>query len=75
MLGRALPPALVSLLVTAATAAAAPSPYDFKDNYRPQPPPAPERSRLPYEICGIVGGYLFTVLIWALLLITVGRTM
>ena len=75
MRGRALPPALVSLLVTAATAAAAPSPYDFKDNYRPQPPPAPERSRLPYEICGIVGGYLFTVLIWALLLITVGRTM
>jgi hypothetical protein len=86
MLGRALPPALVSLLLTVAAVAAAPSPYDFHDNYRekaPSPesgPPASfhatrERSRLPYEICGIVGGYLFTVLIWGLLLITLGRTM
>jgi hypothetical protein len=89
MLGRALPRALATLLLTAATAAtaaAAPSPYDFKDNYRekaPSPETGPsasfhatrERSRLPYEICGIVGGYLFTVLIWGLLLITVGRTM
>lgn len=86
MLGKALPPALFSLLLAAARAAASPSPYDFKDNYR-DPAPSPEdgppasfhaernKARLPYEICGVVGGYVFTVLIWGILLITVGRKM
>lgn len=84
MLGRTLPPALFSLLLAAARAAA--SPYDFKDNYR-DPAPSPEdgppasfnatrdKQRLPYEICGVVGGYVFTVLIWGVLLLTVGRKM
>lgn len=84
MLGRALPPVLFSLLLAASRATA--NPYDFKDNYSdsaPSPedgPPASfhatrERQRLPYEICGLVGGYLFTVLIWGVLLLTVGRKM
>ena len=86
MLGRTLPPALFSLLLAAARAAASPSPYDFKDNYNdPAPsaedgPPASfhatrDKQRLPYEICGLVGGYVFTVLIWGVLLLTVGRKM
>ncbi|KAF3006554.1 hypothetical protein E8E13_006201 [Curvularia kusanoi] len=86
MLSGTLPPALFSLLLVAARAAASPSPYDFKDNYHdtaPSPedgPPASfhatrDRQRLPYEICGIVGGYVLTVLIWGLLLLTVGRKM
>ncbi|KAJ4324343.1 hypothetical protein N0V94_001403, partial [Neodidymelliopsis sp. IMI 364377] len=88
MLGRALPPALFSLLLAAARAAASPSPspYDFKDNYHdkaPSPedgPPASahatrESQRLPYEICGLVGGYVLTVLLWGILLLTVGRKM
>lgn len=86
MLGRALPPALFSLLLAAARAAASPNPYDFKDNYN-DPAPSPEdgppasfhatrdRQRLPYEICGLVGGYVFTVLIWGVLLLTIGRKM
>ncbi|XPS92136.1 hypothetical protein M3J09_001542, partial [Ascochyta lentis] len=83
MLGRALPPALFSLLLAARAAA---TPYDFKDNYN-DPAPSPEdgppasfhatrdRQRLPYEICGLVGGYVFTVLIWGVLLLTIGRKM
>lgn len=86
MLGRALPPALFSLLLATARATASPSPYDFKDNYN-DPAPSPEdgppasfhatrdRQRLPYEICGLVGGYVLTVLIWGVLLLTVGRKM
>ncbi|KAJ4989528.1 hypothetical protein SVAN01_05063 [Stagonosporopsis vannaccii] len=86
MLGRTLPPALFSLLLAAARAAASPSPYDFKDNYN-DPAPSPEdgppasfhatrdRGRLPYEICGLVGGYVLTVLVWGILLLTVGRKM
>ena len=86
MLGRALPPALFSLLLAAVRAAATPNPYDFKDNYN-DPAPSPEdgppasfhatrdRQRLPYEICGLVGGYVFTVLIWGILLLTLGRKM
>lgn len=80
----ALPPPLFSLLLVAARAAA--TPYDFVDNYRdsaPSPedgPPAAfhatrDRQRLPYEICGLVGGYVFTVLIWGVLLLTIGRKM
>ncbi|OSS50778.1 hypothetical protein B5807_04307 [Epicoccum nigrum] len=81
-----LPPALFSLLLAAARAAASPSPYDFKDNYR-DPAPSPEdgppasfhatreKQRLPYEICGLVGGYVLTVLIWGVLLLTIGRKM
>ncbi|KAF2849938.1 hypothetical protein T440DRAFT_468990 [Plenodomus tracheiphilus IPT5] len=84
MLERALPPALFSLLLVVSRVSAVP--YDFKDNYRdPAPsaqdgPPASyhatrDRNVLPYEICGIVGGYVFTVLIWGVLLLTVGRRM
>ncbi|KAH6633275.1 hypothetical protein C7974DRAFT_392444 [Boeremia exigua] len=84
MLSRTLPPALFSLLLAAVRAS--PSPYDFKDNYN-DPAPSPEdgppasfhatreKGRLPYEICGLVGGYVLTVLIWGILLLTVGRKM
>lgn len=84
MLERALPPALFSLLLVVSGASAVP--YDFKDNYR-DPTPSPEdgppaayhavrdRNRLPYDVCGVVGGYVLTVLIWGLLLLTVGRKM
>ncbi|KAF1930141.1 uncharacterized protein M421DRAFT_24123, partial [Didymella exigua CBS 183.55] len=78
--------ALFSLLLAAARTAASPSPYDFKDNYN-DPAPSPDdgppasfyaernEQRLPYEICGLVGGYVFTVLIWGILLLTIGRRM
>ncbi|CAE6995971.1 hypothetical protein PTTW11_00235 [Pyrenophora teres f. teres] len=84
MLLGALPPALVSLLLVATGASA--SPYNFLDNYR-NPAPSPEdgppgayhairnKDVLPYEICGIVGGYVLTVLVWGVLLLTVGRRM
>lgn len=74
----------LSLLLIASSAVAAP--YDFLDNYR-QKAPAPEdgppaaanasrdRALLPGQICGIVGGYVATVLIWGILLLTVGRKM
>lgn len=80
-----LPPAL--LLLLAGFVAAAPHPsYNFLDNYR-DPAPSPEKgppasanasrdkSLLPAQICGIVGGYVITVLIWGILLLTVGRRM
>ncbi|RMZ74547.1 hypothetical protein GMOD_00003598 [Pyrenophora seminiperda CCB06] len=84
MLLGALPPALVSLLLVASGASA--SPYNFLDNYRDPAPSAQEgppaayhairnKNVLPYEICGIVGGYLLTVLVWGILLLTVGRRM
>jgi hypothetical protein len=86
MLERALPPALVQLLLTVAVSAAPPTSYNFLDNYRdPAPaaedgPPASynavrDKNVLPYEICGVVGGYVLTVLIWGVLLLTVGRRM
>lgn len=80
---RLLPTAL-SLLIVATCIDAAP--YDFLDNYR-NPPPSPEdgppasahasrnKSLLPAQICGVVGGYVLTVLIWGVLLLTVGRRM
>ncbi|KAI4658122.1 uncharacterized protein J4E79_007103 [Alternaria viburni] len=84
MLVGALPPALISLLLVASRVSAAP--YDFLDNYRDPTPAADEgppasyqavrdKNVLPYEICGVVGGYVFTVLIWGVLLLTVGRKM
>ncbi|KAG9187349.1 hypothetical protein G6011_05220 [Alternaria panax] len=84
MLERALPPALVSLLLVASGVSA--TPYNFLDNYRDPTPAADEgppasyhairdKNVLPYEICGVVGGYVFTVLIWGVLLLTVGRKM
>ncbi|KAF7577788.1 Pneumo-att-G multi-domain protein [Pyrenophora tritici-repentis] len=84
MLLGALPPALVSLLLVATGASAAP--YNFLNNYR-DPVPSPEdgppaayhairnKDVLPYEICGVVGGYVLTVLVWGVLLLTVGRRM
>ncbi|KAH7068650.1 hypothetical protein FB567DRAFT_599045 [Paraphoma chrysanthemicola] len=84
MLERALPPALVSLILVVSKAAA--HPYDFKDNYKkdaPAPEDGPPASynasrdpnRLPYDIAGVVGGYVLTVLIFGVLLLTVGRKM
>ncbi|KAF1969557.1 hypothetical protein BU23DRAFT_557573 [Bimuria novae-zelandiae CBS 107.79] len=81
-----LPPALLLLLATVTDSAPSPRPYDFVDNYRdaaPSPqegPPASanasrDRSLLPAQICGIVAGYIGTVLIWGILLLTVGRRM
>ncbi|USP81368.1 uncharacterized protein yc1106_08642 [Curvularia clavata] len=84
MLDTSLPPSLLSLLLVATRVSA--TPYNFLDNYR-TPAPAPQdgppasyhairdKSVLPYEICGIVGGYVLTVLIWGVLLLTVGRRM
>lgn len=84
MLERALPPALLSLILVVSEAAA--HPYDFKDNYKnsaPAPEDGPPASynasrdpnRLPYDIAGVVGGYVLTVLIFGVLLLTVGRRM
>ncbi|KAH9864114.1 hypothetical protein J1614_010047 [Plenodomus biglobosus] len=84
MLERALPPALFSLLLVVSRVSAVP--YAQQDNYRdpassaedgPQASYLATRDRniLPYQICGVVGGYLFTVLIWGVLLLTVGRKM
>lgn len=84
MLLGALPPALVSLLLVASGVSA--SPYNFLDNYRDPTPSAEDgppaayhavrnKAVLPYEICAIVGGYVFTVLLWGVLLLTVGRRM
>ena len=83
-----LPPALLLLLASAVHVHSAPSPrpYNFLDNYRdaaPSPqvgPPASahasrDRNLLPAQICGIVAGYVGTVLIWGILLLTVGRRM
>ncbi|CAO2655990.1 Nn.00g047930.m01.CDS01 [Neocucurbitaria sp. VM-36] len=84
MLDRALPPALLSLVLVISRASAAP--YNFLDNYR-DPAPSPEdgppasyhatrdRNRLAYDVGGLVGGYVLTVLIWGVLLLTVGRRM
>ncbi|KAH5282695.1 hypothetical protein HBI70_064250 [Parastagonospora nodorum] len=84
MLDRALPPSLLSLILVVSQAAA--FPYDFKDNYRKQapapqdgPPASAQASRdpnrLPYDVAGVVGGYVLTVLIWGVLLLTIGRKM
>lgn len=81
-----LPSALVLLLVSAAHSAPSPRPYNFLDNYR-DPTPSPQdgppasanasrdRSLLPAQICGIVAGYVGTVLVWGVLLLTIGRRM
>ncbi|KAF1912698.1 hypothetical protein BDU57DRAFT_551502 [Ampelomyces quisqualis] len=85
MLDRALPRTLLSLILVASQAAA--HPYDFKDNYSQDSTPSPEDGppasynasrdpkRLPYDIGGVVGGYVLTVLIWGVLLLTIGRRM
>ncbi|KAF2830884.1 hypothetical protein CC86DRAFT_367523 [Ophiobolus disseminans] len=83
MLDRALPPALLSLILVVSEAAA--FPYDFRENYKSAPapedgPPASARasrdpSRLSYDVAGVVGGYVLTVLIWGVLLLTFGRRM
>ncbi|KAH7396526.1 hypothetical protein DE146DRAFT_40047 [Phaeosphaeria sp. MPI-PUGE-AT-0046c] len=84
MLHRALPHSLLSLILVVSQAAAIP--YDFKDNYKdsaPAPQDGPPASyhasrdpnRLPFDVAGVVGGYLATVLIWAILLLTIGRRM
>ncbi|KAF2642842.1 hypothetical protein P280DRAFT_468150 [Massarina eburnea CBS 473.64] len=91
MLKGALPTALISLLLVASSqppfyAYAAPTPYDFTDNYKataPSPEEGPPASAnasrnkdiLPYQITGLVGGYVITVLFWGILLLTVGRKM
>jgi hypothetical protein len=87
MLSR-LPTALLSLLLIVSHTLAAPSipvSYPFTDNYKPAPlpedgPPASfhasrNKNLLPAQICGVVGGYVLTVLIWGILLLTVGRRM
>ncbi|PVH98991.1 hypothetical protein DM02DRAFT_477843, partial [Periconia macrospinosa] len=54
-------------------AAPAPVPYDFTENYRKTV--LREKNNLPYQITGLVAGYVATVLIWGILLLTVGRRM
>jgi hypothetical protein len=84
MLSR-LPKALSLLLFVAATCINA-APLNSLDNAR-APALAPrdvpiilsntsrDRRILPAQICGVVGGYIATVLIWGILLLTVGRRM
>ncbi|KAF2116236.1 hypothetical protein BDV96DRAFT_573622 [Lophiotrema nucula] len=80
-------PTSLSLLVFVSCAAAAPSnPINPFTNYK-DPTPSPEegapasyhadrnKAHLPAEICGIVGAYVGTVLIFGILLLTVGRRM
>ncbi|PSN73759.1 hypothetical protein BS50DRAFT_195208 [Corynespora cassiicola Philippines] len=77
-----LPVALSILLIPSLACAA---PYLLTDAQRPAPVPrdrtpaaihaASNKARLPAEICGLVGGYVVTVLIWGILLLTVGRRM
>lgn len=75
-----------SLLLLVTCIDATPYEFNFLDNYR-RPAPSPEdgpplsahasrnRALLPAQICGVVGAYLLTVLIWGTLLLTVGRRM
>lgn len=60
--------------------------FNFLDNYRrpaPSPEEGPPASRnasrnkglLPAQICAIVGAYVLTVLLWGILLLTLGRKM
>ncbi|KAH8725161.1 hypothetical protein GQ44DRAFT_739939 [Phaeosphaeriaceae sp. PMI808] len=84
MLDGVLPSSLLSLILLVSKTAA--FPYDFKDNYK-DPAPAPadgppasyhasrDPSRLPFDVAGVVGGYVGCVLIWGILLLTVGRRM
>jgi hypothetical protein len=76
----------VSLLLLATCIDAVPYDFNFLDNYRrpaPSPEDGPPASRhasrnkglLPAQVCAIVGAYVFTVLIWGVLLLTVGRKM
>lgn len=77
LLDRALPPALLSLIIVASEAAAFPR-YDSSLLERRAPasytPPRNE-GRFLYDIVGVVGGYVLTVLIWGVLLLTFGRRM
>ncbi|KAF2258174.1 hypothetical protein CC78DRAFT_144365 [Lojkania enalia] len=83
-------PSPLSLLLLASTATALPGPpgaLDWLENYKHPEAPSPEdgppasyhanrdKAHLPAEICGIVGAYLGTVLIFGVLLLTVGRRM
>ncbi|KAL5118553.1 hypothetical protein ACEQ8H_003568 [Pleosporales sp. CAS-2024a] len=84
MPARALPPSLLSLSLAVSQAAALPY-YRGHHHQRTAAAPADgppasapasrDSRRLPYDIAGIVGGYLLTVLIWGVLLLTVGRRM
>src|SRR4051812_9553152 len=73
------PLSLLLLIVTCATAA----PGFISNGPAPSPNDGPAASAhasrnkalLPAQICGVVGGYILTVLIWGALLLTVGRRM
>lgn len=80
MLERALPPALLSLILVVSQAAA--FPYKSKNSAlapregpRASYHPPPNPKSLPYDVAGLVGGYVLTVLIWGVLLLTIGRRM
>lgn len=82
---RRLPTAL-SLLLLATCIDALPWNFNPLDNYHDKtpspeegPPASANASRnkalLPAQICGVVGAYVLTVLIWGVLLLTVGKRM
>jgi hypothetical protein len=80
MLDRALPPALFSLILVVSQAAAFPSNFKHsvlapRDGPRASYNPPPNPKSLPYDVAGVVGGYVLTVLIWGILLLTIGRRM
>jgi len=56
---------------------AAAFPYDFRENYKGVASinEAQDPARLPYDVAGVVGGYVLTVIIWGVLLLTFGRRM
>jgi hypothetical protein len=74
------------LLVSVSSVDAVPYDFNFLDNYR-RPIPSPEegppasyhasrnKGLIPAQVCAIVGAYVLTVLIWGVLLLTVGRRM
>jgi hypothetical protein len=80
MLDRALPPALLSLILVVSQAAAFPSSFKHsvlapRDGPRASYHPPPNPKSLPYDVAGVIGGYVLTVLIWGVLLLTIGRRM
>jgi hypothetical protein len=75
--------AVAALFLLAQPAHADPDPGFINNAPAPAPEDGPplsfnasrEKALLPAQICGIVGAYVLTVLIWGVLLLTVGRKM
>lgn len=75
MLSSRIPTPLLCLLVVSNNVCAAPFLHRRAGPFDREFAPEPNRDQLPGQICGLVGGYVLTVLIWGILLLTVGRRM